>query len=120
MTSNPRALLSAVFLVMPLALAGCSNEGEPGSCYRTPDNACVEYGKAMAGAGKRLCSSFKWTEGAQSCPQENRLGTCIKEKGTVSELVYGGAPNNYTAASARNACEFKGGVFTSASSDAGR
>lgn len=105
-----RPVLSVLVLV--LVLAGCSNEGQPGSCYRDPDNACVEYGQPMAGAGKRLCSAFKWSEGAQSCPKDNRLGTCIKEKGAVTEIVYGGAPNNYTVATAKNACEFKGGVFT--------
>ena len=114
---------SACALVLALSAASlaCSNEGEPGSCYRTPDNACVEYGKAMAGAGKRLCSGFKWTPGAQSCPHDSRLGTCIKERGAVSEILYAGVPNNYNAGSAKNACEFKGGMFTSASRpDAGR
>jgi hypothetical protein len=101
-------LFAAIFLV------GCKDEGEPGSCYRNPDNACVEYGKAMAGAGKRLCSAFTWKAGAQSCPGENRLGTCTKEKGALTEIVYSGAPNNYSVSSAKNACEFKGGVFMQA------
>lgn len=111
---------SLLFFCVASLLAACSNEGEPGSCYREPDNACVEYGKSMGGAGKRLCSAFKWTEGPQSCPKENRLGTCLKEKGAVSEIVYGGSPNNYSVATAKNACEFKGGVFTQTPSDAGR
>lgn len=106
--------------LLVLVAAGCSKEGEPGSCYRSPDNACVEYGKAMGGAGKRLCSAFTWTEGAQSCPKDGRLGTCIKEKGAVTELVYGGTPNNYDVATARNACELKGGVFLQTPADAGR
>jgi hypothetical protein len=101
-----------VLMVLGFVVAGCSKEGDPGSCYRAPDNACVEYGKPMGGAGKRLCSAFTWRAGAQSCPTENRLGTCIKEKGSVSEIVYGGAPNNYSTATAKNACEFKGGVFS--------
>lgn len=114
-----RTLLLPLLFVVRIA-AGCSNEGEPGSCYRTPDNACVEYGKSMGGAGKRLCSAFKWTPGAQSCPKEDRLGTCLKEKGAVTEIVYGGAPNNYTAATAKNACEFKGGIFVQTPLDGGR
>jgi hypothetical protein len=107
-----RTVLVAVLASVLAALAGCSNEGAAGSCYRIPDNACVEYGASMGGAGKRMCSSFVWKEGAQSCPQDNRLGTCIKEKGAVSEIMYGGSPNNYTLGVAKNACEFKGGVFT--------
>jgi hypothetical protein len=105
-------------LVLALFIAGCSNEGEPGSCYRNPDNACVEYGKAMGGAGKRLCSAFTWRAGEKSCPTENRLGMCAKEKGAVTEIVYSGAPNNYDISTARNACEFKGGVFLPGSTGA--
>ena len=101
-------------LGIALLLVACKDEGEAGSCYRAPDNACVEYGKAMGGAGKRLCSAFTWKAGAQSCPGENRLGTCTKEKGAVTEIVYGGAPNNYSVSTAKNACEFKGGVFMQA------
>ena len=56
------------------------------------------------------------TAGEKSCPGENRLGTCTKEKGTVTEIVYGGAPNNYSVSTAKNACEFKGGVFMQAPS----
>ena len=67
-----RAAIATSVLVL---LVACKNEGEPGSCYREPDNACVEYGQTMGGAGKRLCSSFKWTAGEKSCPTENRLGT---------------------------------------------
>jgi hypothetical protein len=102
---------SGAALVFLAGVTGCSNEGEPGSCYREPDNACVSYGAPMAGAGKRLCSSFRWIPGEKSCPAEGRLGTCTKEKGAVTELVFGGAPNNYNVATARNACELKGGVF---------
>jgi hypothetical protein len=107
-----RWMVLSVLSIVSMLFLGCSNQGEPGSCYRTPDNACVEYGKPMGGAGKRLCSAFTWRAGAQSCPAENRLGTCIKEKGTLTEIVYGGAPNNYSVATAKNACDFKGGVFT--------
>jgi hypothetical protein len=107
-------------LLLSIVLVACKDEGEPGSCYRNPDNACVEYGKAMGGAGKRLCSAFTWRAGEKSCPADNRLGTCTKEKGTVTEIVYGGSPNNYTVATAKNACEFKGGVFMQAPGSAGK
>lgn len=101
-------------LFLSVFLVACKDEGEPGSCYRSSDNACVEYGSAMGAAGKRLCSSFTWHAGEKSCPAENRLGTCTKEKGAVTEIVYGGAPNNYSVSTAKNACEFKGGVFMQA------
>ena len=65
--------LSLLFLALPflalLTLPSCAKEGEPGSCYRDPDNACVSYGAPMAGAGKRLCSSFRWIrQGRSSMP----------------------------------------------------
>ena len=103
-------------LLFPMLLVACKDDGEPGSCYRGSENACVEYGQAMGAAGKRLCSSHTWRAGEKSCPMENRLGTCTKEKGTVTEIVYGGAPNNWSVATAKNACEFKGGVFLQAPS----
>src|SRR6185295_10887322 len=66
-----RLMRAVIVSFVVVLLVACKNEGEPGSCYREPDNACVEYGQAMGGAGKRLCSSFKWTPGAKSCPTEN-------------------------------------------------
>jgi hypothetical protein len=101
---------SLMFSVM--LVAACSNEGEPGSCYRDHDNACVDYGRPQGAAGKRMCSGMKWTSGEKSCPTANRIGACTKQSGT--EWLYSGAPNNYNASSAKSACEFGGGVFTPA------
>jgi hypothetical protein len=100
------------FLLLPLTTAAaCSEKSEPGSCYRDKDNACAEYGAAQSAAGKRLCSGMKWTPGAQSCPTANRVGTCVG-KNSVAEYLYAGAPNNYSAAGAKSACEASGGAFT--------
>lgn len=93
-----------------LASAGCSKGAEPGSCYREHDNACVEYAPAEGAAGKRLCAGMKWTPGPATCPSTNKLGTCLKKSG--AEHVYAGAPNNYSASSAKSACEHAGGSFT--------
>jgi hypothetical protein len=109
MLSSLVAALCAVFIGS--TTVGCSNEGEPGSCFRPRDNACVEYGRAQGAAGKRLCSGMTWTAGDKSCPSAGRLGTCVKKSGP--EHLYGGAPNNYSPSSAKNACEWAGGVFTS-------
>jgi hypothetical protein len=95
--------------------AGCSNEGEAGSCYRAGDNACVEYPRSQGAAAKRMCAGLKWTPGESSCPKESRLGACARGKDareSGTEWMYGGAPNNYTTASAKSACESGGGVFT--------
>ena len=101
-----------VFFVA-VGLVACSNEGDPGSCYRDRDNACVEYGRAKAGAGKRLCDGMRWIPGERSCPTEGRLGACVKKTG--SDYVYGGPPNNYSLTAAKNACEWGGGVFLAGS-----
>jgi hypothetical protein len=105
-----RGVLLFRALALTVSAAACSNEGEPGSCYRSNDNACVDYDRSQGAAGKRMCSGMKWTHGARSCPTENRLGACARKGGT--EWLYGGAPNNYTPASARSACEWDRGVFT--------
>src|SRR5262245_41755127 len=105
---------SVAMLCCAVLTTGCSTEAEPGSCYRAPDNACVDYGRAQAAAGKRMCSGLKWTTGEKSCPKENRLGACTRAK-DQAEWLYGGAPNNYNLSSARSACEFGGGVFTASS-----
>ncbi|MDF2695600.1 MAG: hypothetical protein K0S65_3983 [Labilithrix sp.] len=97
------------------ASSGCSNETAPGSCFREHDNACVEYTTAQGAAGKRMCSGMKWTAGAATCPTANRLGTCVRGSGT--EFLYAGAPNNYNAASAKTACEHDGSRFIAWSSE---
>jgi hypothetical protein len=105
--------IAFVLVAIGASLASCSKPGEAGSCYREHDNACIEYTPSEGAAGKRLCSGMKWTSGAGSCPSASRVGTCIKA--TVSEQLYGGAPNNYTPASAKTACEHGSGTFTTAS-----
>ena len=102
--------MRAVIAVSALLGAACSNEGEPGSCYRPHDNACIDYDRAQGAAGKRLCSGMRWTAGEKSCPPADRLGSCTKKSG--AEWFYGGPPNNYSASSAKTACEWAGGVFT--------
>lgn len=92
------------------ALAACdSKPAEPGSCFRPQENACIEHDAAHAAGGKRLCVGLVWTAGAGSCPPANRLGTCTKKDG--AELLYAGPPNNYSAASAKLACEHGAGTF---------
>lgn len=103
---------SDVAVVLAIALAACKRDAAPGSCYRTPDNACVEYGRSEAAAGKRLCAGLTWSAGEKSCPVQNRLGTCAKRDEHTTELLYSGPPNNFTPASAKSACEHAGGVFT--------
>lgn len=105
--------MRAVIVLFALLGAACSKEGEPGSCYRPNDNACVDYDRTQAAAGKRLCSGMTWTPGEKSCPPANRLGSCSKKDGT--EWLYSGPPNNYNATSAKSACELgSSGVFTPA------
>jgi hypothetical protein len=96
-------------LLASITLAGCTRT-EPGTCYRERDNVCVEFVAAQAAAGKRMCANAKWTSGAPSCPTAEALGGCTKKDGV--EYLYGGPPNNYTAASARSVCEAQGGTFT--------
>lgn len=109
MKNSMRVVLLAAALA---SWMGCSTEGEAGSCFRQGDNACVDYPRAQGAAAKRMCAGLKWTPGEGTCPTANRLGACAKKAG--SEWMYGGAPNNYTPASAKGACEFGGGVFTPA------
>ncbi len=99
-------------VVLGLLLVGCSAQGEAGSCHRAHDNACVEYTRPQGAAGKRMCASagLTWTTGEKSCPAPNRVGTCTKKDEGV-EVLYGGPPNNFTATTAKSACEFGGGVF---------
>ena len=104
---------AALAVVLGALLVACSTKGEPGSCYRAPDNACVEYTREQGAAGKRICSGLTWTAGENTCPKDHRVGTCTKAKDGV-EWLFGGPPNNYTAASAKSACEFGGGVFSPA------
>lgn len=100
-------LRSSLFLL--LVLAACKKPaGEAGSCRRD-DNTCVAFGAESGTAGKRMCNAGVWTPGEKSCPP-GALGTC--KHADETELVYGGPPNNFTPASARSACEFKGGTFT--------
>lgn len=97
---------AALFLFVLFA-AGCSSKaGEAGSCLSESNNSCTEYTAAQGAAGKRMCPTA-WK--AQSCPTEQRLGACTSRDGT--RWMYGGPPNNYSAASAKSACEFSGGVF---------
>ncbi|HVH47314.1 MAG TPA: hypothetical protein VM925_33495 [Labilithrix sp.] len=100
---------ATVLFCAAIACACSTKAGEPGSCQRAIDNACVDYGAAQASAAKRICAADKWTTGEKTCPTANRLGSCTKKDG--AEWIYGGPPNNYTAASAKTACEFAGGVF---------
>lgn len=94
------------------ACAGCAKDADPGSCYRARDNACSEYGRAVAAAGKRMCTGFAWRAGASSCPLENRLGLCTKDG--RDDILYAGPPNQFTPAAAKSACESGGGHFVAA------
>jgi hypothetical protein len=93
-----------------LVLVACSREGEAGSCFRQPENLCIDFDRSQAAAGKRMCSGLTWTAGEKTCPVAGRLGGCAKA-GHV-EYLYAGAPNNYAPASAKSACEYAGGTFT--------
>jgi hypothetical protein len=103
----------AFFVVGAALLAACDGGGEPGSCYRARDSACVAYDRAHAAAGKRMCQGFTWTAGEASCPRENRIGTCTRESGNVVEYMYSGPPNQLTPAIARTTCETAGGRYGS-------
>lgn len=92
-----------------IALAACTHDAEPGSCYRERDNACVELGRAQAAAGKRLCTGFRWTAGEGTCPKDNRIGTCRRD--AHDEILYGGPPNQFTPDVAKTQCEAAGGSF---------
>lgn len=102
--------MRAVIFLLLVGAAGCSNKpGEAGSCLNESNNSCTEFSPAQGAAGKRMCPATQWRSGAQSCPTDLRLGACTSRDGT--RWMYGGAPNNYNAASAKSACEFTGGVF---------
>lgn len=94
-----------------LLLSACTPaaKADPGSCFRAVDNVCVEYPAAQAVAGRKMCTPpMTW---APSCPPQS-LGVCTKPNGR--EHMYGGAPNNYTPATAQSACAFAKGSFSSA------
>jgi len=103
--------LVAVSATALLSLASCSNEGEPGGCFREHEGTCVQYGRPQGAAGKRMCDKNKWIAGEKACPMEKRLGSCTYKGDKAPEFLYGGAPNNYTSSSARNHCDFAGGFF---------
>lgn len=92
--------------------AACTPKGEPGSCYRDKDNACVEYGATTAVGGKRLCAGYKWLPGAGSCPTADRVGACARQGGASIEILYAGPPNRFTKDAAKATCERTGGAFT--------
>ncbi len=92
-----------------LFLAACSKNAEPGSCYRARDNACAQYARSEAAAGKRMCTGFDWTAGEDSCPRANHLGICRKDG--REETLYAGPPNQYTPEAAKSVCETSGGHF---------
>lgn len=99
-------------VIAVLACPACKpSDATPGSCTRDRDGACTEYGADRALAGKRMCAGFTWREGASTCPAENRLGTCTKEGGRVTELLYAGPPNHFTADAAKSACASAGGQW---------
>jgi hypothetical protein len=102
---EPRAAV-AVLAALAAVAAGCqgTKNATPGSCWRDRDSACTEYAADRAIAGKRMCGSFTWREGASTCPAENRLGTCTAQGGGVVEILYGGPPNHYTPEAARGEC----------------
>ena len=93
-----------------IVIMACEGGGDAGSCFREKDNTCTEYAGSQGAAAKRLCSGMTWAAGERSCPTANRLGTCVKRDG--ADYVFGGVPNNYSASSAKIACESAGGVFT--------
>lgn len=98
-------------LVLVLALAACHKPaGEAGSC-RKNDNTCVAFRAEEGTAGKRMCAGATWTPGDETCPTGS-LGTC--KRAEQAERLYAGPPNNFTVASAKTACEFKGGTFVEA------
>lgn len=98
-------------LAHPIALGACHRDEAPGSCHRERDNVCVEYPAPVAAAGKRMCAAGTWRDGASTCPTTGRVGRCVKKAAGEPELLYSGAPNNYTLESARSSCEFAGGTF---------
>jgi hypothetical protein len=101
-----------MFAFFAVGIAACSTEGEPGACQNESEGTCVEYGRSQGAAGKRMCGSGKkWIPGDKSCPKPGRLGTCLKEKGSVAAIMYSGPPNNFSSSAAKNTCEWAGGIF---------
>ena len=80
-------VLRAVIVLVTLAGAACSKEGEPGSCYRANDNACIDYDRRQSAAGKRLCSGLDWTAGERRCPTAGRLGSCSTKSGCSASAM---------------------------------
>ena len=104
-------MLRSSFVVLALALAACHRPaGEAGSCHKN-DNTCVAFSAEDGVAGKRMCAGAGWTPGEKTCPAGS-LGTC-QYPGETS-VMYAGPPNNFTVASARSTCDFKGGSFVEA------
>lgn len=103
--------VGSIAVLFALLASACHKEGTPGSCHRQHQSACVSYDAERAAAGKRMCGGGKWIDGPSSCPTENRLGTCSREKGAVVEILYSGPPNQYTKGLAKQVCETNGGVF---------
>ena len=104
-------MLRSSLLFFVLALAACHKPaGEAGSC-RKSDNTCVAYGPEDSAAGKRMCAGETWTAGATTCPAGS-LTTCQLTE--HAEQFYPGPPNNFTIASAKTACEYKGGTVVGA------
>lgn len=87
----------------------------PGACLRERDGTCTPYAAESATAGKRMCQGFRWLEGPDACPKENVLGTCVREGGSVRELMYGGPPNYFAPDVAEHACSRNKGMFLPAS-----
>lgn len=106
-----RSLATCLLVALALALPACKKEGQPGSCHRQQQSACVSFDGAHAAAGKRMCGAGRWIDGAMSCPTAGRLGTCTRENGTIVEYLYEGEPNHYTRGLARQVCETAAGVF---------
>jgi hypothetical protein len=91
-----------------LGIVACEKaDSKPGSCFKPQDNVCIDYAAAQSQAGKRLCAGMPWSDAP--CSPTNRLGLCKKSDGTSA--FYSGAPNNYTAAGAKSACEQGGGTW---------
>lgn len=116
-TAVAEARAAVLVGLLALVVPACKRDGQPGSCYRDRDSACVEYDAARAAAGQRMCAGHRWTPGVGTCPTENRLGTCVRERGAVVEHLYAGPPNHFTPVSARGACESGGGSWSGTQDD---
>ena len=90
-----------------LAVACEKSDSKPGSCFKPQDNVCIDYDAAQSHAGKRLCVGMQWTDAP--CSATGRLGVCKKQD--AASAFYSGAPNNYSPAGAKAACEQGGGIW---------